>query len=77
MGPKENANWVPMPVYPYIPYPTALFPVQFPQSQQDIDLDSYDESEEYLGYPSYNNYIDCYVWPELIPFNTFDYLNEL
>ena len=36
-----------------------------------------DDSEEYLGYPSYDNYIDCYMWLELIPFNRFDYLNEL
>ena len=77
MGPKENTNWVPAPVYRYIPYSTALFPIKFPQSQQDIDLDSYDNSEEYLGYLLYDDYIDCYMWPELIPFNTFDYVNEL
>ena len=75
-GTKRNPNWVHTHVFPYIPYPAALFPVQFPQPQEDIDLDSYDDSEEYLGYPSYDDYIDSYMWPNL-PFHTFDYLNEL
>ena len=77
MAPKENPNWVHTHVFPYIPYPTALFPIQFPQPQEDIDLDSYDDSEEYLGYPLYDDYTDSYVWPNLLPFHTFDYLNEL
>ena len=30
-----------------------------------------------MGYPPYDDYIDCYVWPEPIPFNTCNYINEL
>ena len=79
MAPLDNRYWVPTPVRPYIPHPIEFLPVKFPQPQfaQDIDSDSYDDSEEYLGYASYDDYIDSYMWPDLLPFDTFDYLNEL
>ena len=49
-----------------------------PQPQPDIDSYSYIlDSDEYLGYPSYNDYIDSYMWPEFLPFNSFDHLNEI
>ena len=80
MAPLDNRYWVPTPVRPNNPHPLQFLPIEFPQpqvAQQDIDSDSYEDSEEYLGYPSYDDYIDSYVWPDLLPFDTFDYLNEL
>ena len=83
MAPKEIPNWLPTPVYPYIQYPTVLFPVQpqpLPESQPAIDSDDssdVDSDEEYLGYPSFKYYLYSYVQPEPVPFNSFDYLNEI
>ena len=77
MAPKENPKWVPTPVYPHFLYPTALVPIQLPQPQPDIDLDSDLDSDEYLGYPFYDNYIDSYTWLDFLPFNSFDYLNQI
>ena len=81
MAPFDSRYWAPTPVRPYIPHPIEFIPIDFPQpqvAQHDNDLDSYDDSEEYLGYPSYDNYIDSCMWSlTLLPFDTFDYLNEL
>ena len=80
MAPLDNTYWAPTPVGPYIPHPIEFEPDNFfqPQiGQDDHEWDIYDDSEEYLGYPSYDDYIDCYVWLEPIPFNTFNYINEL
>ena len=64
MAPLDNTYWVPTPVRPYIPHPIEFEPDDFfqPQiGQDDYEWDTYDDSEEYLGYPSYDDYIDCYV----------------
>ena len=77
MAPLDNRYWAPTPVRLYIPHPIEFIPNNFPQQQfgqQDHDSD---DSEEYLGYPSYEDYIDCYVWSNPLPFNTFNYLDEL
>ena len=40
-------------------------------------MDGYLDSDQYLGYPSYHDYIDSYLWLEFLAFNSFDYLNEI
>ena len=83
MVPKENSNWAPTPVYPYIQHPTVLFPIQpepLPQPQPAIDSDDNSDvnsDEEYLGYPSFKDYLYSCVWLETVPFNSFEYLNEI
>ena len=75
MVPLDNRYWAPTPVRLNNPHPLQFLPIEFPQpqvAQQDIDLDSYEDSEEYLGYPLYNYHIDSYVWLDLLPFDTFE-----
>ena len=70
---------MPSPVTAYIPHPIEFDPEDFPQQQfgQDHNSETYGNSEEFLRYPSYEAYLDCYIWPDLLPFDTFNYLDEL
>ena len=80
MAPLDIRYWAPTPVTLYIPNPIEFDPNDFSQQQfgqQNHNLDTYDDSEEYLGYPSYKAYIDCFVWPNLLPFDTFNYGQQL
>ena len=79
MAPLDITYWVPTPVTAYIPHTIEFDPEDFPQQQfgQDHNTDTYDDTKEFLGYPSYEAYIDCYMWPKYMPFITFNYLDEL
>ena len=64
----------------YIPYPIEIDQEDFPQQQsaQGYDiLDTYDNNEAFFRYASYEDYIDCYIWPNYLPFDTFNYLDKI
>ena len=80
MTPLDGTYWVPAPVTAYIPHPIEINQEDFSQQQfaQGYDIsDMYDNNEEFFRYASYEDYIDCYVWPDYLPFDTFNYLDEV
>ena len=79
MAPLDSTYWVPVPVTAYIPHPIEIDQEDFPQqfAQGYVISDTFDDNEEFFRYASYEDYIDCYVWPDYLPFEMFNYLDEI
>ena len=80
MAPLDSTYWAPTPVTAYIPHPIEINEEDFPEKQfvQCYNIsDTYNDNESFFGYASYDDYINCYVWPEYMSFNMFNYLDEI
>ena len=67
MAPLDSTYCMPTPVTAYIPQPIDIDEEDFPEqefAQGYVISDTYDENDAFFRYESYDDYINCYIWPE-------------